>query len=167
MRLYGEALIALYSACTTQGVPVDWSMAVIEAESSGYVYALSGSYDQRGFFRLPKNDSEVIESRIIAVESLRRDINISVGLMQINSFHINKMGVTADWVFDPCNNIRVGTSVLSESIGRLCRSGLDQGCIEPVLREYNTGSSKPSKDGNKYVKRVMEKYLAVNNKASL
>lgn len=157
-RLELETILALLSTCGVDGVSHSLASAVIQTESSRYIYALSGSYENSHFFRLPQNESEVHETRLIAKGSYEKDINISLGLMQINSYHLNKWGYTPQQVFPVCFNIAVGTAILDESLSRNCGCAVNSRCLDQTLREYNTGRARISEAGAKYVKRVNESF---------
>ena len=123
-------------------------------ETSGYVYAVSGSYTNSHYFLLPDNATETEYAKAVAQASLAHDVNISVGLMQVNSWHIKRMGATIATTIDPCNNILIGSSILMEIVGRVCPSNYDEECLNAALRQYNTGKTQRSSAGDDYVFKV-------------
>jgi len=154
MRFLGEALTSLIMSCSVDGLPVDLIHGIVKTESSGYVYALSGSFDYSDYYLLPKDDEEIEYAHAVAYASLSRDINISIGLMQVNSVHIKKMNSPAVVVYDPCNNLLIGSGILKEIMARVCGTRLTDDCLDASLRQYNTGSTKPSEAGGRYVAKV-------------
>lgn len=154
MKLATDAFIALVAQCSVGDVPVELVSAVAKQESIYHVYALSGSYDQKGFSKLPKTESEIADAYAVASESIKRNINVSLGLMQINSYHIDRMKYTPDVVFDPCFNVAIGTSLLSESLDRMCGCTYSPSCVIKTLREYNTGNTV-SAAGKDYARKVL------------
>jgi len=89
MRLVGDALTQLVMACAVPNIPAPIIEAIVLTESSGYVYALSGSYDYSGYYLLPKNIEEIEYAIAVGTASLEHSVNISVGLMQVNSWLSN------------------------------------------------------------------------------
>lgn len=155
MRIVGELLSTLIISCSTGPAPADLVEGIINTESNGYIYALSGSYENKGYFRLPKTDSEASLAVAIAEESMRSEINISVGLMQINTYHMERIeNLTPAVAFSPCTNILVGTSILGEIIDRVCGKTLTELCLDKSLRQYNTGRTAESEAGKEYVRKV-------------
>ncbi len=154
MRVVGEVLTSLIMSCSVDGLPVDLIEGIVRTESSGYVYALSGSYENKGYYLLPKNKDEIEYAHAVAYASMKRDINISIGLMQVNSVHIEKMETQPVVVYDPCNNVLIGSAILKEIMNRTCETGVTDECLDASLRQYNTGSIKPSSAGQEYVAKV-------------
>ncbi len=66
------------------------------------------------------------------------------GVFQLNDkyHHLNN-------VYDPVENVRYGVGMLRDGLKR------NNGDIAATLRQYNTGSAKPSTDGNTYANKVM------------
>ena len=159
MRVVGEALTQLVMACAVHNVPVPIIEAIVLTESSGYVYALSGSYDYSAYYLLPKNAEEIEYAIAVGTASLEHKVNISVGLMQVNSWHMQKMGASAITTIDPCNNIFIGSSIFKEIVNRVCVDGFDEHCLDQSLRQYNTGRTEPSVAGNAYVGKVRANML--------
>jgi type IV secretion system protein VirB1 len=76
------------------------------------------------------------------------------GLMQVNVRNWSKYGLTAETVFDPCTNLRVGAQILAENYhAASLRYGLGSRALAAALSAYNTGNFR---DGfyNGYVQRV-------------
>ena len=161
MKIVGEILSQLVMACSVSGLPADLVEAIVMTESSGYVYALSGSYDYSDYFLLPAIQSEADYAMSVGQASLEHNVNVSVGLMQINSWHIDKMGASIATVIDPCNNVLIGTSILREIIDRVCPSTLNNDCINAALRQYNTGKTKETAAGNAYVAKVRSRMAQI------
>ncbi|MEO0367208.1 MAG: transglycosylase SLT domain-containing protein [Pseudomonadota bacterium] len=154
MRLTGEILASLISACAVENLPTALIEGIISTESAGYVYALSGSYNYSDYFLLPKDKEEADYAIAVGRASMEHKVNISVGLMQINSWHMEKMGASIATTFDPCNNILIGTSIFKEITNRVCGASFSENCLNASLRQYNTGKTKPSTAGNQYVAKV-------------
>lgn len=132
-------------------------------ESAGYVYALSGSYDYSAYHLLPSNQDEVDYALAVGNASLEHGVNISVGLMQVNSWHVQRMGASLAATMDPCNNVLIGSSILQEIVSRVCTQTLDDACLDSALRQYNTGRAEASTAGDAYVRKVRARLAAFEN----
>ena len=154
MKILGESLYALISACSVADMPVDLIAGIVKTESNGYVYAVSGSYDYSNYFLLPKSAGEIEYAVEVSQASLEYEVNISIGLMQVNSWHLKRMGSSVRTAFDACNNILMGTAIFKEITLRVCGQVFTQACIDASLRQYNTGRTRESAAGAAYVAKV-------------
>lgn len=99
---------------------------------------------------------------ITAAEKLLSDgRSIDLGLGQINSANLDRLGLTPESAFDSCENLRATAAVLVENFERHRAPGTDeQAALTAALSTYNTGS--PTRGvSNGYVARVRgraEKY---------
>ncbi len=159
MRFLSDSLAQLIAACAVPSMPADILQAIIMTESSGYVYALSGSYDYSDYYLLPETADEAEYSIAVAQASLHHQVNISVGLMQVNSWHLARMGMSVATAMDPCNNVLIGSSIFKEIFERVCVEGMDSECLDQSLRQYNTGKTQASSAGDAYVRKVRKHLL--------
>ncbi|WP_174278243.1 lytic transglycosylase domain-containing protein [Sphingomonas bacterium] len=65
---------------------------------------------------------------------------VDVGLAQINSANLARLGVTVEQAFEPCTNMRLASTVLQQGYGLASRyySGMD--AISVTYSLYNTGT---------------------------
>ena len=154
MKIIGEGLFSLVASCSAADLPVDVIVGIVKTESNGYVYALSGSYDYSHYYLLPKTEDEIEYAVNVGQASLEHDVNISIGLMQINSWHLKRMGSSVKTAFDACNNVLMGTSIFKEIVLRVCGQRINEPCLDSALRQYNTGRTEPSTAGAAYVVKV-------------
>ncbi|CDO37992.1 lytic transglycosylase domain-containing protein [Novosphingobium sp. KN65.2] len=79
--------------------------------------------------------------------------SVDIGLAQINSRNLARLGVSIEETFDPCTNLALASSVLQEGYAKASQfySGLD--AISVTYSLYNTGSMTRGFD-NGYVRRV-------------
>ena len=81
---------------------------------------------------------------IATVRILKEGHSVDLGVMQINSANLPRLGVTIPETFDPCRSIQAGTKVLREGYASALRVAFSR---------YNTGS--PVRGfSNGYVRRV-------------
>jgi len=111
--------------------------AVIHVESRGRPLALNIN----GGNPLPSQPSTVAEAAALARAAMARGHSVDIGLMQVNSQHLARLGLTVEALLDPCTNIRAGAQVLSQAYERATRlSGRGGGeAMQRALSIYNTG----------------------------
>lgn len=87
---------------------------------------------------------------------------VDVGLAQINSANLARLGVTVEQAFDPCTSLRLASIVLQQSYGLARRhyAGLD--AISATYSLYNTGTlTRGLRNG--YVGRVWSAAAALGS----
>jgi type IV secretion system protein VirB1 len=78
-----------------------------------------------------------------------------LGLAQINSANLSRLGLTIDTVFEPCRNIHGAALLLRECYGRASRRyGEGQPALQAALSCYNTNSLSRG-FSNGYVQKVV------------
>jgi type IV secretion system protein VirB1 len=93
------------------GVPADTLSRIASVESSFNPYAI-GVVGGR-LARQPKNkDEAVATANMLAANGW----NYSVGIIQVNQKHFARFGLTAETAFDPCVNLRVGSSIFNDCL---------------------------------------------------
>ena len=66
--------------------------------------------------------------------------NYSVGLAQINVRNFDRLGLTADTAFDPCENLRAMQTVLAECFDRSVANAPPQSALRQALSCYYSGN---------------------------
>ena len=112
--------------------------------------------------RQPRNQEEAV---VTAEWLIKNGYNIDMGLGQINSANLRRLGLTVKDVFDPCTNLRAAAQILSENYNLASRSYADpQKRLHVALSYYNTGS--PTRGfSNGYVSKVMAHVPAMAKQA--
>lgn len=129
-------LDAIITQCAINTRP-DTVKASIRVESNGNPFAIG--VNQAGVHLRRANTAE--EAAQIASEAIGRGINIDMGLMQINSANMRRLGLTTNDLFNPCTNIRVGTQILSINYSNAVQiHGQTETALKAALSAYNTGS---------------------------
>ena len=138
-RSKGRALIVDFSALAQQCAPtvaIQTIAAVVTRESRSNPFAIGINGGIR-ISRQPVNKEEAIET---ARKLLSLGLSIDLGLAQINSANLSKLGLTVEQVFEPCINLRAAETIL-----RWCydpaakRFGHGQTALQAALSCYNTG----------------------------
>jgi type IV secretion system protein VirB1 len=128
--------------------------ALVSVESGYNPYAIGvvGAH----LVRQPASlDEAVVTARNLA----RLGYNFSLGLGQVNRYNLARFGETIDSIFDPCANLRVAGSILSECFAR-ARHGEadDQYALRKALSCYYSGNFATGFTAG-YVERVVSHAL--------
>ncbi|HYH36780.1 MAG TPA: lytic transglycosylase domain-containing protein [Azospirillum sp.] len=128
------ALFAQLAAHCGPVVHVETLAAVARTESGFNVLAIGDN--TAGAAYAPATPAEAIAT---ANALLARGHSLDLGLMQINSATLGRLGMTVADAFDPCRSIAGGARVLSD--GYRPAPGEDaQRALARALSRYNTGS---------------------------
>lgn len=88
--------------------------AIVWVESRGHPWALHVNGPAGG----PVYPASLADARARLDALLRRGANVDIGLAQVNSRHLSRMGVPAHRLLDPCENLRASARILNELIAR-------------------------------------------------
>ncbi|BBJ98607.1 lytic transglycosylase domain-containing protein [Xanthomonas campestris pv. campestris] len=152
-------LMSVILACSI-GVHPQTVQAIIKHESGGNPYAINNQV--RSFYPTRFDDAQRI-----AVEQVRAGRSTDIGLMQINSQHLTKFGVSPVDLLDPCTNIRIGTTILARNYAQTwAKYRAEKPALLGALSMYNTGNESRGLS-NGYVSWVSQAAgVAVNFQAS-
>jgi type IV secretion system protein VirB1 len=135
MMLLTAAATAFLLACSP-AVATQTMAGLIQRESSWSEYAIGDNTARRSYF--PTNYYEAVS---IVVRLRAEGHSLDVGLAQINSeANWASYGLTPYNVFDPCRNVSVGASILSNNYRdalRIYAPGDD--ALAHALSAYNSG----------------------------
>jgi type IV secretion system protein VirB1 len=96
-------------------------------------------------------------SRDIAVQLATRLLeaghSVDLGLMQINSANLRKLGMTPDLAFDPCRSVSAAATILTGDYAGGDTHFAQQAALRGALSSYNTGDPVRGLD-NGYVHKV-------------
>lgn len=125
----------IIAACSVN-THADTVRAVISVESRGNPLAIGVN----GPLKLRKA-RDAADAAQLARYAISMGYSVDMGLMQVNSRNLAKVGLTPETVFEPCNNIRAGTMILSGNYSRaIVQHGEGQAALRASLSAYNTGS---------------------------
>ena len=141
---------ALIQQCAPQVAPQTVA-AVIRTESGGNPLAININYKKARLARRPANRIEAIGW---AKWLIQHGYNIDMGLMQVNSQHLPRLGLSVESLFEPCTNMRVGSDILTKNyLKARTKYGSGQHALYASLSAYNTGHFERG-FRNGYVNRV-------------
>lgn len=127
--------IELLTLCAPQVAP-ETVQHIIRVESSGNPLALNINGA-----KLPRKPADAADAAKIAHEFIGAGYSVDLGLMQVNSRNLAKLGYTVEDMFEPCKNIAAGAKVLTNFYaGAKERHGDGQTALRAALSAYNTGS---------------------------
>lgn len=124
--------------------------AIVRVESGGKPYAINVNGDRK-LTRQPRNAEE---ATAWADWLVTRGYSVDMGLAQINSGNLKRLGLTPQQLFDPCTNLRAGAKILTENyLGASKQYGGGQDALRAALSAYNTGNYRAGL-ANGYVAKV-------------
>jgi type IV secretion system protein VirB1 len=143
------AFLALAAHCAPQVAP-ETLLAVSRAESGLNPLAIGVN---RGALP-PAPPRSVAEASEVAARLLASGANIDLGLAQINSANLARLGLSVEAAFDPCHNLRASADLLAGVYADQSRAvAAPQAALRRALSIYNTGD--PARGfHNGYVARV-------------
>ena len=130
----------------SNGVHPETVTAIVRHESGGNPIALN----IEGATVIPANLAEAIRIQSAALAAGK---SIDTGLMQINSQWIRQLHIPPASLFDPCTNVRIGSSILRRYYAITWTSyGNVRDALIGAISMYNTGSPTA---GYRYVQKVV------------
>lgn len=128
--------LAIIAACGA-GVAPATTQAIIQAESRGNALALNVN----GLAGRQPRAGSIEQAAQLARTYIAAGYSVDIGLMQVNSRNLPRLGLTVETVLEPCENIRAGTTILRDAY-RLARQTQPHGdaALKVALSYYNTGN---------------------------
>jgi type IV secretion system protein VirB1 len=113
------------------------TLAAVARVESGFNPLVIGINGRVRITRQPLTKDEAVDT---AARLLRIPVSIDLGLAQINSANLAKLGLTVEQAFEPCANLRAAGTVLRWCYDAAAkRQGSGQGALQAALSCYNTG----------------------------
>lgn len=148
MGYAATAILGLASQCAPNVAPQTVA-AIVQTESHGDPWALNVNGARQP--ARPKSEADAVA---IAQRYVAAGYSVDLGLGQINSRNMRKLGLTWETVFDPCTNIAALGRVLSENYRGVAEGRHPQTALRLALSMYNTGdASRGFRNG--YVAKVV------------
>lgn len=142
-------LVTLVKECAPQVSP-STMLAVVKTESNGHPFIINDNSLKKIFDF--ENKEDAIKASYILV---KKGHNLDFGLTQINLKNAQKFHLTLNKIFDPCENIKYGGLILTNSYIRNSKKDDSQTALLKSFSAYNTGNnSKGFRNG--YVDKVIE-----------
>jgi type IV secretion system protein VirB1 len=81
------------------------------------------------------------EAIALATRFIRAGYSVDLGLAQINSKNLRRLGLTIEQTFDPCTSLRAASVVLAENYSQASTSRAGVDAINATWSLYNSGST--------------------------
>lgn len=145
-------------------VHTDTMQALVRVESNFNPYAIGVVNDA---VKQPRTLDEAIDT---AKSLLDDGKNFSLGLAQINIHNLEKYGLTFESVFNPCDNLKAASAILSDCYSRA--DGNEQEALQKAFSCYYSGNFKTGftedlKGLPSYVDRIKEASLQNTDEATI
>jgi type IV secretion system protein VirB1 len=127
--------LALLQACAPTVAPSTLAR-VIQVESQGNPLAIH--VNGVALEQKPRNAAE---AAALARRYIAAGYSVDLGLMQVNSRNLERLGLTVPAMLDPCENLAAGALVLTDFfLSAAPRYSAPQAALQAALSAYNTGS---------------------------
>ncbi|MCW3585090.1 lytic transglycosylase domain-containing protein [Burkholderia cenocepacia] len=157
---HAQDLTTLMAQCAPGVHPTTLS-AIVRTESRGHMYVLADSGPRNLPWSLRKSmvrsfyPSTAQEAADIAKSLIDSGHLVDIGLTQVSSQNLSRLGLTVEQVLDPCVNLRAGGQILTDFYLNALRQYKDQQtALLAAISAYNTGNFD-SGFSNGYVQRVV------------
>ena len=148
MGYAATAILGLAAQCAPNVAPQTVA-AIVQTESQGDPWALNVNGA-----RQPVRPKSVAAAVVIAQRYVAAGYSVDLGLGQINSRNMRRLGLTWETVFNPCTNIAALGRVLTENYRVVADGRHPQVALRLALSMYNTGNaSRGFRNG--YVAKVV------------
>lgn len=125
-------------------------LAIVRVESRGNPLALSVNGKQH-LVRQPSSKNEAIAWTKWLINN---GYSFDIGLTQVNSRQMQRLGLPPEVMFEPCNNLAVGARILTEYYAAAIKKyGAGQPALRAAISAYNSGNHTRG-IANGYVNRV-------------
>ena len=142
--------LALLQACAPTVAPSTLAR-VIQVESQGNPLAIH--VNGVALEQKPRNAAE---AAALARRYIAAGYSVDLGLMQVNSRNLERLGLTVPAMLDPCENLAAGALVLTDFfLSAAPRYRKPQAALQAALSAYNTGSFRRGFE-NGYVARYLK-----------
>jgi type IV secretion system protein VirB1 len=150
MILELAAFLSLATTCAP-GVAPETLAAIARAESGFNVLAINLNGAGGGTQPVGMREEAIALATELVV---LRGRSVDLGLMQVNSTNLSRLGLTIADAFDPCRSLEAGARVLAEGYAAAARGEADpQRALRTALSRYNTGHPERG-FANGYVGRI-------------
>lgn len=148
MILEYSAILALAAQCAPSVAPATM-LAIVRTESGGFIHALNVNGTKS-----PPRPKDQASAAILARRYIAAGYSVDLGLAQINSRNLSRLGMTIEDALDPCRSLAGGASILTQNFVATSSVQQPQARLRIALSMYNTGSRSRG-FSNGYVGKVL------------
>jgi type IV secretion system protein VirB1 len=143
-----SAILALAAQCAPSVAPATM-LAIVRTESGGFIHALNVNGTKS-----PPRPKDQASAAILARRYIAAGYSVDLGLAQINSRNLSRLGMTIEDALDPCRSLASGASILTQNFVATSSDQQPQARLRVALSMYNTGSRSRG-FSNGYVGKVL------------
>jgi type IV secretion system protein VirB1 len=131
-----SVIAAALAACASFVNP-DTLDRIVRVESGGFEWALNVNHLAR-----QPHATSAQEAAEIANHYISLGYRVDIGIAQVSSQHLARLGMTVEQLLVPCTNIYVGGEILASFYGQaLARTGgQEQAALRMAISNYHCGS---------------------------
>ncbi len=107
-----------------------------------------------GGYKLQRQPTNLEEAIVTAQRLLDNGYNIDLGLGQVNSSNLNRVGLSVHDAFDPCKNIKAAGTIFHKGYQTAIQQYPEEQAFKAALSAYNTGNFIQG-FSNGYVQKVL------------
>ncbi len=136
--MISTALLLQLACSCAPNVASDTIFEIVKTESNFNEFAVNVNAPRHKFkYKSPQN---LIEAVAVVNAALAKGYSVDIGLMQVNTQHLSRFNSSIIEAFDPCNNIRMGSNVLTEFYAEAITKYNPDFALLATLSAYNTGN---------------------------
>jgi len=143
-----SAILALAAQCAPSVAPATM-LAIVRTESGGFIHALNVNGTKS-----PPRPKDQASAAILARRFIAAGYSVDLGLAQINSRNLARLGMTIEDALEPCRSLAGGASILTQNFVATSSDQQPQARLRVALSMYNTGSRSRG-FSNGYVGKVL------------
>lgn len=144
------ALFTQLAASCAPSVHVDTLAAIARTESGFHAGAIHDNTGKRRYLPRTREEAVAMATELVTVQHH----SVDLGLMQINSANLARLGITLAQAFEPCMSLQAGAQVLQAGFAPPAAGQDAQPALLQALSRYNTGDAVRG-FANGYVTKVM------------
>lgn len=127
--------LELLVTCAPMVAPAT-TQQIIQVESNGNPLAIGVNGG-----RLERRPRDAADAAMLAKKYIADGYSVDLGLMQVNSNNLARLGYSVEDMFEPCKNIAAGGRVLAEFyVAAKSRFSDEPAALRAALSAYNTGN---------------------------
>lgn len=136
----------------------------VAASTLAAVAKTESGFEPLTIFDNTSGNSHVYPTFEVAASAVERLIagghSVDIGLMQINSANLKRLGMTAREALEPCKSIQGAASILTRAYLDARETGTEQTALRDAISAYNTGN-RTAGYRNGYVRKVEQAAAAL------
>jgi type IV secretion system protein VirB1 len=129
----------IVQACSGPVAPATMA-SIVATESGGYPWAIYvNGLGPSGSMRFPTKQAAIAA----AIHYIRAGYKVDMGLAQIDSENLGRLGLSVQQAFDPCTNVRAGATIMAGAYVQAIKAGYAPGvdALTHGFEAYNSGST--------------------------